>query len=315
MITVLCANAGVDKTFEVEGFSIGGFHHPRKVRTAPGGKGINVARVLRALGQETALTGFVGGSPAQFITTYLRREGIHTDFVRIAEDSRLCMNILDTVRKTQTRLDEVGPLVTPNEIEQLRRKWDALLARSQLAVIAGSAPRGVPFDLYADLILAARQRRVATILDAHDELLRDAVDAGPTVIKPNLGELCALMGEELSVPDGVLAACRQLAARGVGMVLCSLGSEGALVVTRGRGEYRARTPNVEVVSNVGAGDASVAGFAAAYVQRKSLTECIRWAMAAGAACAATFGAGFASAEEIEALVPEVSVTELSPPTM
>ena len=307
MITVLCANAGIDKTFEVEGYRVGGFHHPKRVRTAPGGKGINVARVLRALECEVAVTGFAGGYPAQFIATFLRREGVGLDFVRIAEDSRLCTNVIDTVRKSQTRLDELGPLVTPTEIEHLKRKWDQLLQGSKLAIISGSVPRGVPYDLYAELILIARQRRVPTMLDAHDEMLREAVAAGPTIMKPNLAELSALFGRTLSVPGGVLEASRELVRRGVQMILCSLGADGAIAVTKDHGEWRAMAPKVEAVSAVGSGDAMVAGFAAAFSSRRKVTECIQWAVAAGTACAATFGAGFATMAEVEALVPQVEV--------
>lgn len=310
MITVLCANAGLDKTYEVEGFQLGAFHHPRRFRTAPGGKGINVARVLRALEQEVVVTGFAGGTIAQFISGSLRREGITPDFVRIAEESRLCINIVDTARKTQTRLDEVGPLVTPSETAQLRRKWDQLMQRSEMAIISGSAPRGVPFDLYGELVLAARKRKVTVILDAHDELLRDGVQAAPTVVKPNLAELSVLFNKELSVPEGVVEAAHELLGLGIRMVICSLGGDGAIIVTPTHGEWRAKAPRVQVVSAVGSGDAMVAGFAAATTRRLPLVDRIRWAVAAGSAGAATFGAGFASRAEVEALVPQVVVTRL-----
>ncbi len=314
MITVLCANAGVDKTYEVPGFTVGGFHHPRRLRIAPGGKGINVARVLRALGHEVTVTGFLGGNPGQWVAGQLRREEIIPDFIQTAEDSRLCINVVDPTRKTQTRLDELGPLVTPTEVEALRRKWDRLLQDSAMAVIAGNAPRGVPFDLYGELVLMARGRQVPLVLDAHDELLRDAAPAGPTVLTPNLAELSVLFGGELSVPDGVLQASRQLVQSGTKVVICTLGAEGALIVTPNHGEWRARAPRVDVVSSVGCGDSLVAGFVSASVERRPLPERIRWAVAAGAACAATFGAGFATRAEIEALLPKVAVGPATQPT-
>lgn len=311
MITVLCANAGLDKTYEVEGFAAGGYHHPRRMRTAPGGKGINVARVLRALGHDVTVTGFAGGTTAQYIAASLRREDITPAFVAIGEESRLCINVIDTLSRLQTRIDEVGPLVTPSEIAQLRRRWEQLLERSEMAVISGSAPRGVPFDLYAELVLMARKRKVTIILDAHDELLRDAVGAGPTVIKPNLAELGGLFRRELTVPAGVVEASRQLVDMGISVVLCSLGSEGAIVVARGHRELWARSPRVEVVNRVGSGDAMVAGFAFAAVQRRPLVECVRWAVAAGAASVTVFGAGFVTRPEVEALVPQVVVEEIT----
>jgi len=251
VITVLCANAGVDKTYEVPGFAIGGFHHPKRLRIAPGGKGINVARVLRALGHEVTVTGFLGGNPGTWVAGQLRREEIIPDFIQTVEDSRLCINVVDPVRKTQTRLDELGPLVTPSEVDALRMKWDRLLQESEMAVISVSAPRGVPFDLYGELVLMARGRKVPVVLDAHDEMLRDAAASGATVITPNLAELGVLFGKDLTVPEGVLEASRQLLSSGTKVVICTLGGEGAMIVTPGHGEWRARAPRVEVVSSVG----------------------------------------------------------------
>ncbi len=290
MITVLCANAGMDKTYEVEGFRVGGFHHPTRLQTGPGGKGVNVARVLRALGTQTAITGFVGGAVGQYIVRALRQDGVSPTFVKIAEESRLCVNVIDPKRGTQTRVDEAGPLVTPSEIDKLRDVWEEVLARSKMVVISGSAPRGVPFDLYGELILPARRRNVPVILDAHDEMLSGGVQAGPTVIKPNLAELRTLLERDLHVPDGVVQGARELLALGVRVVICSLGGDGAIVVTANEGDWRAYAPTVDVVSPVGAGDAMVAGYAAAWARGLDVPNRIRWGVAAGTASAESFAA-------------------------
>lgn len=309
MITVLCANPGMDRTYEVEGFRVGAFHHPRRFRVAPGGKGINVARVLKALGHEVTVAGFAGGTTARYIVGHLRREGIGTALVPIAEESRLCLNIVDPTRGTQTRLDEVGPLVTPTEVDRLRDTWRQLLPTSSRVVLSGSAPRGVPFDLYGELILGARQAGVPTVLDAHDELLRDGVLAGPGMVKPNLAEISQLMGRDLTVPDGLVAAARQLLTHGTRLVLCSLSADGALAVST-EGVWRAWPPPVRVVSPVGCGDASVAGLVSASEEGLELTRCIQWALASGSACAATFGAGFSDRAEVEGLVDQVRLEAL-----
>lgn len=312
MVTVLCANAGMDKTYEVEGFALGAFHHPRRVQTSPGGKGINVARNLRLLGQEVVVTGFAGGSVGQYVVASLRHSRITPSFVKIEEDSRLCINIVDSRGKTQTRLDEVGPLVTPSEVQMLRHTWERLLERSALMIISGSAPRGVPFDLYADLIVSARKRRVPVILDAHDEMLAYGVQAVPTMIKPNLAELGVLMDSELAVPEGVLTACRGLVATGIETVFCSLGARGAIVASAREGDWQADAPTVQVVSNVGCGDATVAAYAAAFLRGLSLPERIRWAMAAGAVCAVTFGPVMSDPKDVARMVSSVVLRRLDP---
>lgn len=310
MITVLCANAGVDKTYEVENFAVGGFYHPGRTITVPGGKGINVARVLKALGQPLVVTGFAGGNNGRFLTQHLRSSGIRADFVPIGEESRVVISIIDRAQGTQTRVDEVGPLVTPSEVDRLRRKWESLLDRSQLAVIAGSAPRGVSLDLYGELAEIARKKEVALILDAHDELLARALIARPVVITPNLSELQRLVNGQLSVPDGVVEAGKGLVADGINVVITSLGARGAIAVTEKHGTWWARPPKVKVVGTVGSGDALVAGFAAASMERTPFDERLRLAVAAGAANAATFGAGVCTQQEISKLLPEVKLERL-----
>lgn len=313
MITVLCANAGIDKTYEVEGFEIGGFHHPRRFQTSPGGKGINVARVLRLLGQDVAVTGFLGGSVAPYVQSYLRQARVRPSFAAIAEESRLCINIVDTRRRNQTRVDEVGPLVAPSEVDALRRIWERLAAHSRLMIISGSAPRGVPYDLYADLIESAKSRKIPVLLDAHDEMLRYAIQTAPTVVMPNRSELSVLFEDDLSVPDGVVQASRELIAMGVRVVICSLGGDGAIVVSAEEGEWRAKAAMVEVISTVGCGDAAAAGYAAAWARGLGMVERVRWSMAAGAACAATFGPVPTDANGVAELVPRVQVARLGEP--
>ncbi|MEA3403272.1 MAG: 1-phosphofructokinase family hexose kinase [Armatimonadota bacterium] len=310
MITVLCANAGVDKTYEVPNFAAGGYYHPSAASTVAGGKGINVARVLKVLGQSHLVMGFAGGGNGRFINRYLIDEGFNTDFVQVAEESRVTINIIDQAQGTQTRVDELGPLVTPSEVRRLHSTWRRHIQRASLAVIAGSAPRGVNLEVYAELVEAAHQREVPVIVDARDELLARAVPARPTVMAPNLGELQRLVERQLSVPDGVLEAATELVDEGIRVVLVTLGARGAIAVTRSGGVWSARPPEIERLSSVGSGDALVAGFAAASVQRKPFGERLRLGVACGAANAETFGACNVTVERIRELLPEVEIERL-----
>ena len=310
MITVLCANAGIDKTYEIGNFATGGYYHPGQVQTVAGGKGINVARVLKVLGQPLVVTGFVGGSNGRFLTSQLMSSGIPVDLVPIAEESRICINILDDAQGTQTRVDEIGPLVTPSEVGRLRSKWDRLLEGSSLGVISGSAPRGVPLELYAELVESARKQKVPVILDAHDELLARAVAARPRMIKPNLSELQRLMERPLPVPDGLVEAGKELLLEFVKVVVVSLGARGAIGMTDKHGVWWGRPPKVKIVSSVGSGDALVAGFATASIERRPFEERLRLGIAAAVANAMTFGAGVCTQEQIEELLPQVKMERL-----
>ncbi len=310
MITVLCANAGVDKTYEIPNFAAGGYYHPSSASTAAGGKGINVARVLNELHQAHVTVGFAGGSNGRFINSNLVDAGLNTDMVTIAEESRVTINIIDRAQGTQTRVDEVGPLVTPGEVRRLTDRWERKLERSSLGIISGSAPRGVNLELYAEVIEIARALRKPVILDARDALLEHALDARPTVITPNLSELQRVLRRELSVPDGIVAAGTDLIEKGIKVVLVTLGARGVIAVAGSQGVWWARPPKTDRVSSVGSGDALTAGFAAASVDRRSFVDRLRLAVACGAANAETVGAGRLSAERVGELVSEVELDRL-----
>jgi len=205
----MCANASIDRTYEVENFATGQYHMPRRFIVVPGGKGVNVARNLAVLGEEVFLTGFAGRLSKVFIGEKLGLENIASDFVPIGEESRVCINIIDRTARSQTQVDEIGPLVTPDEVDRLKRLWRRLLQHCRIAIISGSAPRGVPFHLYENLVIAATKQGVPVILDARDQLLQHAMNAQPQVIKPNLAELETVMGKSLSVPADVVAVSRQ----------------------------------------------------------------------------------------------------------
>ncbi len=309
MILVLCCNAAMDRTYRVENFGPGRFCHTSDFRVVAGGKGINVARVLRTLGHAVTVSGFAGGTIGQYIQTELRRAEVKPAFVQIAEESRLVQNFVDRVDHTETRVDEFGPLVSPREQGRLEKQWKRLLPQAEIAVIAGSTPRGVPDTLYHDMITLAHQASVPVVLDARDDLLAEAVLARPAIITPNLDELQTLMDRTLTVPQGVREAAGELVQGGTELVLTSMGAKGAIAIAES-GAWLIEPPEVEVVSPVGSGDALVAGLVSATVEELPLPERLKWAVAAGTANAATFGASVCDRAAIEALLDDTSLTPL-----
>ncbi|MBC7287723.1 MAG: 1-phosphofructokinase family hexose kinase [Armatimonadetes bacterium] len=312
MILVLCANAGVDRTYEVDNFAVGQYHHPHRQHVTAGGKGINVARTIRALGLKVTVTGFVGGVAARFIEHEIARIGARPAFVRIGEESRVCINIIDRHSRSQTRLDELGPLVTPSEVDRLRERWRVMLQEAKLAVISGSAPRGAPKDLYAELVDVCRGAGVPVILDARDELLAHALAAKPTVVRVNVSEAEGVVGRTLALPGGVYEVARQWVDWGVEEAIISFGAQGAIGVGRDGQAFWARPPEVEYVSGVGSGDAMVGGIAAAMYSGLSLLEQLRWGTACGAANAASFGACLFDRRAVHSYVSGVEVILLEP---
>ncbi len=310
VLTVLCLNAGIDRTYEINGFAVGGHFRPQRARITAGGKGINVARVAHRLGIETIVSGFAGGAGGAFISRQLNAEGVLTDFVPVEEEPRVCVNVINRAARQQTRIDEVGPLVTPSELDRLRGKWRELLAKSSAAVLSGSAPRGVPFNVYVELIALARQARVPTILDARDEYLLEGVKALPHMVKPNLDELSQVLGRPMRDSNDALAGAQELAGRGIGIVLVSLGAKGVVAATRKHGHWVVTPPKIDLVSAVGSGDALVAGFVAASLGGRGFEDCLRWGVAAGAANAASFGNAFCTRDQVMALVPQVRISRI-----
>jgi 1-phosphofructokinase family hexose kinase len=317
MILCLCPNAGVDRTYEVENFGLGQYHHPRRFQVASGGKGINVARALRVLGAKVALTGFAGGIACRFIEQEMNALDCHPAFVHIAEESRVCINIIDRNSRSQTQVDEVGPLVTPSEVDTLRRRWPRMLAKANLAVFSGSLPRGVPLDLYAELTEVCREARVPVLVDARDDVLRKTLPARPDIVKHNIFEMERLMGRQLSIPDGLFDAMKEILAQGVGTVVITLGKQGSLGADLAGEAYWVTPPDVDYVGGVGSGDAFLAGFAAAMIRGRPLADRLRWATATGAANAASLGACLFEREEVQKCLMGVkvqSLTEASQPS-
>jgi 1-phosphofructokinase family hexose kinase len=307
VILTVTLNAAVDKTYTVENFTIDRVHRPSSWRIVAGGKGINVARVYQELGGEVVATGFIGGHNGEFIQEGLRAEHIKSDFVRTAGESRVCIAILDPVRKTQTELNEVGPEITEDEIDRLKLKFESLVPGMQYVVLSGSAPPGVPVTIYYDLIQIATRYNVPSVLDTSGDHLVHGLKAKPFMVKPNVHELSAVVGRQLETVEEVVTAACELNGQGIRIVVVTLGRDGAVAVTSD-GIWRARPPEIPFVSAVGSGDALAAAFVYVLASAGSVPEALRLGVAAGAANAMTFGAGFCKREDILRLADGVEVS-------
>jgi 1-phosphofructokinase family hexose kinase len=315
MIITVTLNAAIDKTLSVPNFRLGRRHRTVDQTTMAGGKGVNVARALKALDQPVIATGFAGGPTGTRIVEQLTEESILNDFVRIREESRTNTAVLDPTTGEQTEINERGPAVTPKELELFRDKLVYLARGAGIVVFAGSLPRGVEPDAYAYLIRELRRLDVTTIVDTDGEPLRLAVRAEPTVISPNMLEAEGLVGHEFNDEDDMVAAIREMGALGSsesimtipdGCLACLPGEQGPMLL-RGRIEPR------EAVATVGSGDAFLAGFVAARYRGAGPEECLRFAVACGAESTQRLGAGLIEPREVERLVGEVEVERVGQP--
>src|SRR5436309_10713030 len=165
MIITVTLNAAIDRTLAVPNFRLGRRHRTVEQRTMAGGKGVNIARTLKTLGQPVIATGFAGGPTGTRIVEQLTEESILNDFVRIREESRTNLSVLDPTTGEQTEINERGPAVTGKELDLLRDKLLYLARGAAIVVFAGSLPRDVPHDIYASLIRDLERLEVTTVVD------------------------------------------------------------------------------------------------------------------------------------------------------
>ncbi|WP_344520861.1 hexose kinase, partial [Streptomyces rectiviolaceus] len=196
MILTVTLNAALDITYRVPTLTPHASHRVTEVIERPGGKGLNVARVLAALGHDVTVTGFAGGDTGRVLHDRLAREPRVTDALAPVEGAtRRTLAIVDAASGDTTQLNEPGPTVTPAEWSAFRESYEDLLRRGMSAVaLCGSLPPGVPVGAYATLVRAARAAKVPVLLDTSGEALRRGVAARPDIVKPNADELAELTG-------------------------------------------------------------------------------------------------------------------------
>ena len=314
MIVTVTLNAAIDRTLTVPNFQRGRRHRASAGLTLAGGKGINVARALKTIGVPVIATGFVGGTTGTRIVEALTHEAILNDFVRIDGESRTSTAVVDPTGETYTEINEWGPSVRVDELHMLLEKLHYLAQGAELVVFAGSLPRDVPEDFYAEGIRDLARRHVPVALDCDGEPLALGVEAEPFLVAPNQGEAEALVGHEFHDEEDFLLALQRIAERGARNVIITTetGCVALLRADREERRLRAVVPQVEAVSDIGAGDVLLAAFVAARSQGRGPEDALRAAVAAGAASTLEMGAGRFDPRQAGRLLAGVEVSELQP---
>jgi len=315
MIITVTLNAAIDKSLSVPNFQLGRRHRTVEQRTMAGGKGVNIARALKALGQPVIATGFAGGATGTHIVEQLTEEAILNDFVRIREESRTNTSVLDPTTGQQTEINERGPSVSAQEVELFRDKLLYLARGAAIVVFAGSLPPAVKPDIYAALIHDLERMEVTTVVDTDGEPLRQAVRAEPDVVSPNVLEAEELVGHEFAGEEERSLAVRQLAALGPREAIITL-PDGcfAQVLIGGRPSLRrARIEPREPIAKRGSGDAFLAGYVAARYEGRSPDQCLRFGVACGAESTGRLGAGLIDPREARRLMGDVELSAIELP--
>lgn len=305
MIYTVTLNPALDKTVEIPSFAADSVNRITTMRTDPGGKGINVSKVISKLGGQSIATGILGGDTGLAIQSALKTMGLKTSFRFTEGETRTNLKVIDPVNHTNTDINEPGVTVSEEILNGLLARLTARLEKGDIVVLSGSLPKGSPRDTYYTWTGACKKAGAKVILDADGELLEAGLKASPYLIKPNNHELSQLLGETLATPEELNKAARRLMEEhGIAKVVVSMGGKGALYVTQDETIY-AEGLKVPVGSTVGAGDSVVAALAVAEESGMGLEETVRLSTATGGANVMCSGTQAAEYEVIQELLPKV----------
>ncbi|WJY40076.1 1-phosphofructokinase family hexose kinase [Streptomyces sp. P9-2B-2] len=303
MILTVTLNAALDITYRVPRLHPHTTNRITEVSERPGGKGLNVARVLAALGHRTVATGFAGGGTGEALRALLAETEVTDALVPVGGATRRTVAVVDAATGDTTQLNEPGPVVSPAEWDTFLGTYRELLGEARAVALCGSLPPGVPVDVYARLTRAARSAGVPVLLDTSGEPLRRGLAARPDLAKPNADELAALTGS-----TEPLRAARDARRRGAHAVAASLGPDGMLAVTAD-GIWQAAPPHRITGNPTGAGDSAVAGLLSGLVENLPWPDRLTRAVALSAATVRAPAAGEFDAATYEELLPRVTVTD------
>ncbi|MFG2598634.1 1-phosphofructokinase family hexose kinase [Streptomyces sp. NPDC048462] len=308
MILTVTLNTALDLTYGVPALVPHASHRVTDLSERPGGKGINVARVLTALGHDSVVTGFAGGATGSVLRRLLAdlppgRAKLTDALVPVAGDTRRTLAVVDGTTGDTTQFNEPGPHVTADEWTAFLRSYEDLLTGAEAVALCGSLPPGIHVGAYAELIRPARAAGVPVLLDTSGEPLRRGIAARPDLIKPNADELAQLTGSREPT-----RATRDARRRGAHTVIASLGPEGMLAVTPD-GSWQASPPAAVKGNPTGAGDSAVAGLLSSLVEGLSWPDRLRRAVALSTATVLAPTAGDFDRAAYEELLPRVAIEE------
>lgn len=298
MIYTITLNPSIDYIMRVNNLTIGKTNRSIEEYKFPGGKGVNVSRILHRLDIPSIVLGFLGGFTGAFIQNALENEGISCDFTKIKEDNRINVKLKE---QTESEINASGPQISEEE-QALFLDKIAQLSKQDFVVLSGSLPSSLSPDFYQEVIRQLHKQEVSFVLDTTGKQLLDNLVFQPFLIKPNKDELEELIDAQLETLEEITSAATVLLERGAQNVLVSLGAEGAVLV-HPTGTIHLPAPKGIVKNSVGAGDSMVAGFIGAYTQEANLKSALKLGIACGSATA--FSDDLACKEDIMKIMKQL----------
>lgn len=303
MIYTVTFNPSIDYVIKVENFQPGTVNRVLTDNKYPGGKGINVSRVLNNLGVKNKALGFIGGFTGQFIKNSLEGEGVDTDFIELDGETRINVKLKSN---EETEINGAGPKIDELSLNKLFEKLDDLNSEDYL-VLSGNVQKSLPVNIYAAIQEKCLSKKVKIVVDTTGEALISTLKYKPFLIKPNNHELAEIFNVQINTRDEIIYYAQKLREMGAENVIISMAADGSLLVCN-EGVYHASAPKGVVKNSVGAGDSLVAGFIATYSQTSDIVEALKWGAASGSATA--FLMDLCKKEDVKSLLHQVNINKL-----
>ncbi|WP_173915682.1 1-phosphofructokinase [Halobacillus sp. Marseille-Q1614] len=304
MIYTCTLNPSIDYIMHVDNFKTGSLNRASQTMYYPGGKGINVSRVMKRLGSSTTALGFVGRFTGQFIKDFLTEEEINQNFIEIDDYTRINVKL-----KTdhEAEINGPGPQISHDQLDQLLQQVRSL-QEGDIFILAGSVPSSLPNDFYSQIAKICAENKALLVADTSGDALKQITGQPLFFMKPNDHELGELFNTTIETKEQAAHYAQKLAEQGAEHVIVSMGGKGAVYVN-GANKLFANVPKGEVKNSVGAGDSVVAGFIAAINQGLPKEEAFRHGVAAGSATA--FQDDLCSKEEADQLISQITISPIN----
>lgn len=302
MIYTVTVNPSIDYIVQLQNLMLGEVNRMDYDNMLPGGKGINVSRILQELGHESVAWGFLGGFTGNFVEDALKKVGLKSDFTSIKGNTRINVKIK---AQKETEINGKGPQLSVDELDQFKAKFDNLTVNDTV-VFAGSLLPGLDDDFYFDLIEIIRSKGAQFVIDTTGDSLLKTLPEHPLVVKPNNHELAEMFHVKFNGMDDIVKYAKKLLEMGAQHVLISMAGDGGLMVTKDK-VYRSLAPKGTVINSVGAGDSMLAGFTGTFAETKDPVEAFRYGLASGSATA--FSEDLATRVKIDEILPQIKITE------
>ena len=311
MIATLTLNPTLDLTVSLKKLDYNDINRVREIQKDPGGKGINISRIIHRLNGETVALGFLGGYTGKKIKKLLDEEGVPNNFTWISGENRSNITIDLIGKSRQIKINEDGPRINNDELNSLMKKISSL-STGDFLIMSGSIPRGIRKEVYFKIIHIAHQKGVKTVLDTDGEPLYLGLRAKPFLIKPNIYEAQRLLEKihgrrvRISTETDLFNAANDLSKTGADIVIISYGPRGIIVTSDGK-FWRSYPPIKLKYAGVGAGDAVIAGFVYGFSMNKGIENCIRLGIVCGTAATLQKGTRLCRTKDVQRLLKKTKV--------